>query len=145
VKRGVGVTPGRRSFRKLLQRWSPGRWLRTARRGWARRSARNVRVPPGEADIVCRGPDGRTIVLVEVKSRLRLPGQPLLSATVAPEASITRAKLRRMLATARWLAKVNRWGRRPVRLDVVAIEFERDERTGKLSASWRHHEGVARL
>lgn len=86
--------------------------------------ARNARVPMGEADIVCRDPAGR-MVIVEVKSRLRAGAEgPIKSQHVAPEAAITEEKRRKLLAIARYLSKRNRW-QPAARIDVVAVEFER--------------------
>jgi len=53
---------------------------------------RNVQVPMGEADIVCRDCDRETIVIVEVKTRLRRANAPAKSNEVLPEASITAHK-----------------------------------------------------
>ncbi|MBX3357141.1 MAG: YraN family protein [Phycisphaeraceae bacterium] len=92
---------------------------RLLRRSGYRILARNVRVPMGEADIVCVAPDRRTIVVVEVKTRRTIPGriQP------PPEANIHAHKRRKLLSVARHLAAANRWNDRPVRIDVVAVEW----------------------
>lgn len=95
------------------------RYLR--RRGY-RVLARNLHTVAGEADLVCEAPDHRTIVLVEVKARRRIEGQPQQSAEMAPEASVTAAKRRKLVAIARTLARLNKWEDRPMRIDVVAVE-----------------------
>ncbi|MFG0284967.1 MAG: YraN family protein [Phycisphaerales bacterium JB039] len=95
------------------------RYLR--RRGY-RVLGRNIQTAAGEADLVCEAPDRRTIVIVEVKSRRRIEGQPVRSAETAPEASVTAEKRRKLGAIARTLAALNRWTDRPLRIDVVAVE-----------------------
>ncbi len=100
--------------------------------------ARNVQVPMGEADIVAHAPDGRAVVIVEVKSRLRTPGQSARSAATPPEAAITQRKRRKLLSIARHLAASNGWHDRPVRIDVVAVEFTHGSPTPTL----RHHVGI---
>lgn len=82
--------------------------------------ASNVRVRRGEADLVCEAPDRRTLVIVEVKARRRRPGE---TKRVAPEASITARKRRKLLFVARKLARLNGWTHRPVRIDAVAVEW----------------------
>lgn len=97
--------------------------------------ARNVRVRFGEADLLCLAPDRRTIVVVEVKTRrVEAPDRrPYLP----PEASITQEKRRKLTAVMNHLARANRWRERPLRIDVVAVEWPPDGRP-----VIRHHEGV---
>ena len=111
-------------------------WL--AARGY-RVIERNIRMGMGELDILAHAPDGRTIVAIEVKSRVRRGGAPGASRTVAPEASVTarkRAKLLRLLDT---LATANRWHDRPRRIDIVAVEFDEEGRK-----EIRHFENAVR-
>jgi putative endonuclease len=102
---------------------------------------RNVRVPMGEADIVCRDCDRRTVVIVEVKTRLRREGAPDKSNAMLPEASITAHKRRKLLSIARHLTRANGWHECPVRIDVVAVEY--DARSGS-RPTIRHHVGAVR-
>lgn len=95
---------------------------------------RNVVTRAGEADLVCRGPDGRTMVVVEVKSRVVEREGGLYR----PEVAVRSAKRRRLAGVARLLARANGWGDRPVRIDLVAVE-----RIGERVVV-RHHEGVVR-
>jgi putative endonuclease len=95
---------------------------------------RNLRVPMGEADLLCTLED--VVVLVEVKTRLRREGAPLLSNTVAPEASVTAHKRRKLLSIAKHLKRANRWSR--VRIDVVGVEYHDDGGDPEV----RHHPGV---
>ncbi|MFO0831734.1 MAG: YraN family protein [Phycisphaerales bacterium] len=84
--------------------------------------ARNALVKFGEADIVAR--EGGVFVVVEVKTRLRDGGGPRQSNTVAPEASVTRAKMAKLKRIGSWLAGQNAW---PAwRIDVVAVEVARE-------------------
>ncbi|HYE61480.1 MAG TPA: YraN family protein [Phycisphaerales bacterium] len=96
---------------------------------------RNLKVPMGEADLLCR--EGETVVVVEVKTRLRREGAPELSNLVAPEASVTAKKRRKLLTIAKHLKRANRWPR--VRIDVVGVEY--DAAGGEPVI--RHHPGVA--
>jgi len=92
-------------------------WTYLKARGY-RLLGRNLRVPMGEADLLCRDPDGRTIVLVEVKSRrVRAGSRPF----ARPEASVHAHKRRKLVSIARHLARANGWP--TIRIDVVAIEF----------------------
>ncbi len=81
---------------------------------------RNVRVPMGEADLVCLAPDRQTIVIVEVKTRTQ---HPTASATIAPHANVHAHKRRKLRAIARWLIRKNHWQDRPVRIDVVSVQL----------------------
>jgi putative endonuclease len=98
--------------------------------------ARNVRVPMGEADLLCLAPDRATIVLVEVKTRRRGDVSPRAEAT-APEASITAHKRQKLRAIFAHLARANHWQRRPMRIDVVAVEWP-----PKGKPTLRHHENI---
>jgi putative endonuclease len=109
---------------------------RTLRKAGYRILGRNLRVPMGEADLLCLAPDRRTIVLVEVKTRILAEpsGNPDYVAP-PPEASVhadKRAKLRLIL---RHLARANRWHDRPCRIDVVAIDWPADGSRPEV----RHH------
>jgi putative endonuclease len=97
---------------------------------------RNVRVPMGEADIVAMDPDGLTHVIVEVKTRVRIEGQPELSATTLPEESVTVAKRQTLENILKHLSRANAWERS--RIDVIGIELSGED------ALVRHHVGEAR-
>lgn len=99
---------------------------------------RNVRLKVGEADIVCLAPDRETVVVVEVKTRMRGASVSAKGNTMLPEASVHQHKRRKLLAVARSLVNANRWHDRPVRIDVVAIEWPDDGGRPVL----RHHEGA---
>ncbi|MEO0513173.1 MAG: YraN family protein [Planctomycetota bacterium] len=116
--------PARRSVWKRGER-AARRYLR--RRGY-RTLGTNVRTAAGEADLVMLAPDRRTVVLVEVKARVVAPHAQNKAGDVAgvqrrPEASITEAKRRRLRGIAKVLARRRVWQGRPIRIDVVAVEF----------------------
>jgi putative endonuclease len=89
---------------------------------------RNVRVKVGEADLVCLDPDGETVVIVEVKTRAPSAAASPQGAAVPPEASVHQWKRRKLLAVAQSLARANGWERRPLRIDIIAIDWPDDGR-----------------
>ncbi len=100
--------------------------------------ARNVRLPFGEADIVCEAPDGVTIVVVEVKTRVRRAGAPGASNAIPPEAGVGPRKKRKLRALARALRGANRWESRPMRIDTIGVELRHGA-----PPDIRHVQGVA--
>lgn len=78
---------------------------------------RNVRLPEGEIDLVCR--DGAAWVFVEVKSRRASWGDPAAAA-------VTADKQRRLAQLARHYVKWKRLGAAPCRFDVVAVTIGAD-------------------
>ncbi len=112
---------------------------KTLRRAGYRVLGRNLHVPMGEADLLCLAPDRRTIVLVEVKTRIASDGSSPFVAP-PPEAAVhaeKRDKLRRIL---RHLVAANRWHDRPCRIDVVAIDWP----AGGGKPNVRHHADAVR-
>lgn len=97
---------------------------RLLKRGGYQLLGTNVHVPFGEADLVCIAPDRSTIVIVEVKSRLRREQAPVKSVSIAPEASVTALKRRKLLRISRYLIRANKWQSRPSRIDVIAADFD---------------------
>lgn len=89
------------------------------RRAGCRVVARNLQTPGGEADLVCVDRVSGALVLVEVKSRVRDAGDP----GPPPTSAIHADKRRRLVATARALGRLARFSGRPVRIDVVTVEF----------------------
>jgi putative endonuclease len=147
LRRLAARRAGRRDPLGALGERAARRYLRRA--GY-RVIAKNVRVRVGEADIVCLDRDRRTIVVVEVKARRRSSENDLsdrranhsASESIAPEAAITRHKQRKLREITRSLVKLNGWEDRPVRIDVVAIEWP-TEKSGKRSRpTIRHFEGA---
>jgi putative endonuclease len=82
--------------------------------------ARNLHIGPGEADLVAVAPDRRTLVIVEVKTRLLGGPHP------EPERSITSRKRAKLLGVARAVRGRARWRGRPIRIDVIAIDWPMD-------------------
>jgi putative endonuclease len=76
---------------------------------------RNLRLPGGEVDVVCR--DGNVIVFVEVKARWSARYGRALSAVNARK----RATLRRLAADYVQIVAPNA----PIRFDVVAVDGDR--------------------
>lgn len=97
----------------------------------------------GEIDVLAQDPDGRTIVLVEVKTRRRAAGSAGASARVAPEASVTQAKARKLVRLMDAVVRANGWQQRPKRIDVVAVEFI-ERPTGPDEVRSRHFPGAVR-
>lgn len=95
--------------------------------------ARNARVPMGEADLLCEAPDRTTIVLVEVKSR-RLDTDRL---DPPAEAAVTKDKRRKLVKILHHLRRANRWRSRPLRIDVIGVDFRNNE-----PVEVRHHPGA---
>ena len=86
---------------------------RYLKRGGYRVLHRNLKLGSDEADLVMLDPDGRTLVMVEVKTRT---GDYLV-----PEANITRAKQRSVARVGARLLQRPEHGDRPLRFDVVSI------------------------
>ncbi len=96
--------------------------------------ARNARLRRGEADLVCEAPDRRTVVVVEVKSREG--GGEGGAKQIAPEVAVNHAKRRKLVAIARSLQRSNAWTDRPIRIDVVAVDWAHGR------ATVRHYPGA---
>jgi putative endonuclease len=115
-------------LRRLLARWASRRgdsvWRRgeraaerfLRRRGY-RLLARNLRLVSGEIDLLFE--EGRCVVLVEVKARVAAAGDP----PRLPERAITPAKAKKLARLAGEVSSRRGLGGRPVRVDVVAVDF----------------------
>lgn len=95
---------------------------------------RNVHVGIGEADIVCIAPDKRTLVIVEVKTRVfaRADGP-------RPEDNVGAHKQRKLRQVAQAIARKRGLGDRPIRIDVVGVEFAEGQKP-----IVRHHPGAVK-
>ncbi len=91
------------------------RWLR--RRGY-RILHRNLSIGRDEADLVVVDPEGRSLVIVEVKTRS--------SATPPPEAGLTRRKQVHLERLAARLKRRREYRGMPVRIDAIAIVWPPD-------------------
>lgn len=93
---------------------------------------RNVRSSMGEIDLIALDPDGRTVVFVEVKTRIGGGG-------VRGEASVGAAKQARLRRLAELEAKRRGWMGRPLRIDVVGVDWPGD---GDRGVEVRWHRGA---
>lgn len=91
--------------------------------------ARNMSLGSDEADLVAIAPDGRTVVIVEVKTR---SGDYL-----PPETAVHNQKQARLIRFASRLIKMKRFADRPIRFDAIAIHWPAD---GK--PELKHYEGA---
>lgn len=106
-----GGAPGGAALGRSGERVA-ARWLR--RRGY-RLLERNLAVGRDEADLVAIAPDGRTLVIVEVKARR--------GANWAPEDRIDRGKCYRLARLAARLQRRPAHADRPVRFDAIAVTW----------------------
>lgn len=77
--------------------------------------AKNARDRGGEIDLVAQAPDGRTIVIVEVKAGAGGP--------IRPEVHVNHAKRRRLVALAGRFVRRHGLRDRRVRFDVIGVDF----------------------
>ena len=101
---------------------------RLARSGY-RILGRNVRLGRDEADLVALAPDGRTVVVVEVKTRS--------GAQFRGEMSIDARKQRRLVRFATALRQASWCAGRPLRFDAITIVWPRGR-----EPEVRHYEGA---
>lgn len=93
---------------------------------------RNLRLGPGEIDLLCRHRKAGGYVLVEVKARMADPGS-----NRRPEDAITTAKQRKLLVLAGSLLRDNAIREGGLRIDVIAVEFAPGKRK---PVAVRHYE-----
>jgi len=82
--------------------------------------ARNVAFRQGEVDLVTLEKRTRTVCFVEVRSLTVEEGE---EPAIRPEETVGRAKRRRVISAAKMFLAVHRSLDRPVRFDVLAVEF----------------------
>lgn len=80
---------------------------------------RNIRTRVGEIDIAAESPDGKCVVVVEVKAAT-VKHRP---ATFQPEVHVNRAKERKLAQVAAVVAKRKGWTNRAIRFDVIGVEL----------------------
>lgn len=85
--------------------------------------ARNLDTPGGEADLVCLDEQHNSLVLVEVKTRIR----PATSSAPPTTAAINADKRTRLIKTAKALKKKRPFTTKPIRIDVMTIEYSRSD------------------
>ena len=98
--------------------------------------ARNLRNRYGEIDLLAEAPDGRTIVIVEVKASHRTDG-PKSGDELNPEVRVNLAKQHKLTALAGQVIRRYKLEDRPIRFDVVGVVFFSD---GQVEL--RHHPGA---
>jgi len=101
------------------------------RRGY-RILARNLRSRLGEVDLLAEAPDGRTIVVVEVKAGI---GRDAYAA----EARVGPDKQRKLVALAAQLARRHGLEDRPIRFDVIGVGLDP---AGRAPPAIRHYEAA---
>lgn len=113
---GIGGTPRGAALGRAGERLA----ARHLRKKGYRLLDRNAKIAQGEADLICLAPDERTIVFVEVKTRAIDPAQ---GPSIPPEANIHAHKRRKLVEVARALSARRGWTGRPLRIDVIAVEW----------------------
>ena len=81
--------------------------------------ARNLRNRFGEIDLLAEAPDGRTIILVEVKTS----GSDTRHAGSRPESRVNHVKQRKLMALAAQAVRHYGLNDRPIRFDVVGVDL----------------------
>lgn len=129
-------------FDRLRQQFdpSPGRLgervaARYLRKTGYRILKRNWRHAMGEIDLIVLAPDRRTIVIVEVKTRVAVDGD----VDPRPEVHVNSAKQRKLATLASAFVQRHRLGERPVRFDVVGVDLPPDRHDQPIV---RHHEAA---
>ncbi|MFK7789674.1 MAG: YraN family protein [Phycisphaeraceae bacterium] len=94
--------------------------------------ARNLRSRLGEIDLLMLGPDGKTLVFVEVKT-----AKANRKSTVPPEHRVGPRKQRKIAALAAQLIAKHKLTGRPIRFDVIGVDLHDDR-----PADVRHYVGA---
>ncbi len=142
-----GIHRWKQTLARLARRFVPtATHLVTGRRGERAAAAhlrqagyrllgRNLRRRQGEIDLLAQAPDGRTIVVVEVKARLLQGDEPAGGLVgMPPEVHVNAGKRRKLVALAVAELRRRRLHDRPVRFDVIGVDLPRRGR-----AVIRHH------
>lgn len=114
-KGGIGAPVGDRGERLAA------RFLQ--RQGY-RILGRKLRTRIGEVDILAEAPDQRTVVVVEVKSSASRRAGVSGARELQPEVHVDGRKRRRLAFLAGQLARRYGFTDRPIRFDVVGVEFQ---------------------
>ena len=106
--------------------------------------ARNLRNRFGEVDLLAQAPDGRTIVIVEVKAAVIALEERNGSnrRNPLPEEHVNAAKQRKLTALASQLARQHKLQDRPIRFDVVGVDLPPADAPGNPKPTIRHHEAA---
>jgi putative endonuclease len=123
---------GRLGLRPTLGRRGESIAARHLKKQGYRILGRNLKSSAGEIDVLAEAPDGRTIVVVEVKSA-GYAGEN----AVRPEVHVNGGKQRKLASLASLAVKRYRLENRPVRFDVIGVDFPADA-----PPVVRHHVGA---
>ncbi len=103
--------------------------------------ARNLRIRFGEVDLLAQAPDGRTLVVVEVKALQGRSGEGGSTGGAgrpeSPEMHVDARKQRKVASVAVRILQRYRLTGRPIRFDVIAIEASQ-----QAPSTIRHHPGA---
>lgn len=94
--------------------------------------ARNLRSRAGEIDLLMLGPDGKSVIFVEVKT-----AKPNRSSSIPPEHRVGKQKQRKIATLAARLIAKHKLTGRPIRFDVVGVDLHDDR-----DAEIRHYPGA---
>ncbi len=94
--------------------------------------ARNLRNRFGEVDLLAEAPDGRTIVVAEVKAA------EFHNDALPPEVRVNLHKQRKLTALACQVARRYRLEDRPIRFDVIGVTLPNEQHAAQI----RHHTGA---
>ena len=97
-----------------------------------KRIARNLRSRLGEIDLLMLAPDGRGVVIVEVKT-----AEAGRSSGIPPEHRVGKSKQHKIATLAAKLIAKHKLTDRPIRFDVVGVTLHTDQ-----DADIRHHPGA---
>jgi putative endonuclease len=96
----------------------------------------NLKCEIGEIDILALDPDGKTVVVVEVKTRGAgssktpekdgMPGEAARYDPTRPEERVGRTKQRKLVLMASWAVRRYRLEKYAVRFDVVGVDLKGD-------------------
>lgn len=112
--------PGKPERRDAVWRRGERVAQRHLRKQGLRTIARNLRMPHGEIDLLCRDTRSGAVVVVEVKSRMcKDPAERAPD----PTAGITSRKRAKLVSLARAVQKSPRYRGAPIRIDVVSVRF----------------------
>lgn len=86
----------------------------------------NLKCEIGEIDVLALDPDGKTVVVAEVKTREDAPDMPSRYDPTRPEERVGRAKQKKLALLASWAVRKYRLEKYRVRFDVVGVDLKGD-------------------
>ncbi|MCA9304416.1 MAG: YraN family protein [Phycisphaerales bacterium] len=100
--------------------------------------ARNLRLPMGEIDLLCREKKSGTVVIVEVKAREYSEDDRV---RISPTANINHAKQQKLRTLARAIKKDPKYRDAPIRIDAIGVIFAKGRRA---PVEIKHYIGAVR-